>query len=1063
LLRFSSIVLGADFDADDLTRILVDLAAIELIARLLFIYTTSINTSTNIMSGLKEGLVANVHAQGAAQTSFKSDVSGAEGATADERAGLSSEQVEELYKVHGFNELPVVDIPLWYIFIIQFTGTMPYMLELACVLAMAVEDYVDFAIIFAMVICNGYLGFHEELKAKASLEELTSKMEQKIAVLRDGKAAHLLTRLLVPGDVVLLVGGCAIPADLEWIEGDVLSIDTAGLTGEPLPRKYPSEQYGTTIYASCTVRAGEAYCIVRKTGINTMVGGSQADIAKDKATAKVSVFEEKVLFAVKIIIFISLIDVLVIFLVQGIARNEFDSNFNEVLLTCLSIIIAAVPVALPLVLQVTMALGAAKMASEFSAVVTSLPALQDISSMSILCSDKTGTLTTANISILADAVWSSGVFSQADIALYGALSSNRDKKEDPIDRSVINHFDHVYPNGLDKTAEFTKVRIVGFNPIYKRVVAEFTHATLGTVLIAKGLPAKVMNTADGGEDDALDQWKVDDFDELFPIVSQVDTDYSKKGYKTLGVSVKFNDEPWKFAGILPMIDPPRHDSARTIKNLVAAGIGVKMITGDHLNIARETATLIGMGRNIHAAECTREGTQTGNELILHADGFAQVLPKDKREVVLVLRNVYNIVTGMTGDGVNDAPALSAAQCGIAVDDATDAAKNAAAIILTTPGLSAIYSAVVESRRIFRKLKAYVTYRFAATIQIVVVLTLLIFISDCAVNSLYVILLALFNDLTMLPIAYDKQQASAVPEQPEVGKMLMLSLMLGMLESGASMLYAYGAKDSDLFVHSEDYDIDMCDKTLQAGVWLQMSIAAELLIFSARAPTYMWTSISPSMPLTISVLSGCVLTTVLAGAFDYFGGLPIQDMAIIWLYNIVVIIVIDICKVEYLKLFGEDMAVLPEMDLKEGAADEAHGRPSQPAASASMAGSHNVNPLVSSATGHGHVDALMNLYGDEPANCSRAQASMSRLSGWAADKSHGRPMGGGDQLSQSINLSQSFRGGTMSRHHNAARGRTASSSIDMEARIHARNSVSDNAHSTISHNLRPNVPSNKQLH
>ncbi|CAM9119803.1 unnamed protein product, partial [Ectocarpus fasciculatus] len=823
----------------------------------------------------------------------------------DERAGLTTAQAEELYKVHGFNELPVVDIPLWYIFLIQFTGTMPYMLELACVLALAVQDYVDFAIIFAMVLCNGYLGFHEELKAKASLEELTSKMEQKVAVLRDGKAVHLLTRLLVPGDVVLLVGGCAIPADVEWLEGDVLSIDTAGLTGEPLPRKYPSEQYGNTIYASCTVRAGEAYCIVRQTGINTSVGSSQADIAKDKATTKVSVFEERVLFAVKIIIVISLLDVIVIFLVQGIARNEFESNFNEALLTCLSIIIAAVPVALPLVLQVTMALGAAKMASEFSAVVTSLPALQDISSMSILCSDKTGTLTTANISILADMVWSSGVFTKEEIALYGALSSNRDKKEDPIDRSVINHFDHVYPKGLEKTAEFTKVRIVGFNPIYKRVVAEFTHPTLGSVTIAKGLPAKVLNTADGGKDDAADQWVVDNYEELYPQVSEVDSDYSRKGYKTLGVAVKFNDEPWKFAGILPMIDPPRHDSARTIRNLQNAGIGVKMITGDHLNIARETASLIGMGRNIHAAECTRDGSQTGNELILHADGFAQVLPKDKREVVLVLRNVYNLVTGMTGDGVNDAPALSAAQCGIAVDDATDAAKNAAAIILTTPGLSAIYSAVVESRRIFRKLKAYVTYRFAATIQIVVVLTLLIFISNCAVNSLYVILLALFNDLTMLPIAYDKQQASAKPENPEVGKMLMLSLILGLLESGASMLYAYGAKDSQLFEHSEDYDIGQCDKTLQAGVWLQMSIAAELLIFSARAPTYMWTSIAPSVSLTVSVLGGCVLTTVLAGAFDYFGGLPVQDMAIIWAYDIACLIVIDIFKVEYLKLFGDD--------------------------------------------------------------------------------------------------------------------------------------------------------------
>ena len=187
-------------------------------------------------------------------------------------------------------------------------------------------------------------------------------MEQKIAVLRDGQATHLLTRLLVPGDVVLLVGGASVPADVEWLEGDVLSIDTAALTGEPLPRKYPSEDYGRMILCGSTVVAGEAYCVVRKTGINTEIGGSQAEIMKDKATKKVSVFEDKVMLAVKIVILTAVVDVIIILLVQGIARDEFKSNVRELIATCLSIIIASVPVALPLVLQVTMALGAGKMA-----------------------------------------------------------------------------------------------------------------------------------------------------------------------------------------------------------------------------------------------------------------------------------------------------------------------------------------------------------------------------------------------------------------------------------------------------------------------------------------------------------------------------------------------------------------------------------------------------------------------------------------------------------------------------------------------------------------------------
>lgn len=187
-------------------------------------------------------------------------------------------------------------------------------------------------------------------------------MEQKIAVLRDGQATHLLTRLLVPGDVVLLVGGVSVPADVEWLEGDVLSIDTAALTGEPLPRKYPSSDYGNMILCGTTVTAGEAYCIVRKTGIDTEIGSSQAEIMKDKTTKKISVFEEKVLLTVKIIILVSVVDVIIILLVQGIARHQFQSNVQELIASCLSIIIASVPVALPLVLQVTMALGAGKMA-----------------------------------------------------------------------------------------------------------------------------------------------------------------------------------------------------------------------------------------------------------------------------------------------------------------------------------------------------------------------------------------------------------------------------------------------------------------------------------------------------------------------------------------------------------------------------------------------------------------------------------------------------------------------------------------------------------------------------
>ena len=637
-----------------------------------------------------------------------------------------------------------------------------------------------------------------------------------------------------------------------------------------------------------------------------------------------------------------------------------------------------------------MALGAGRMAKDYCAIITSFPALQDISSMTTLCSDKTGTLTTAKITIHAESVYTCNNFTKEDVALYAGLASSRDKKEDAIDRSVINHFDRVFgPGGIAKAAEYTKVRNVGFNPIYKRVLFEYTHPKHGRVTIGKGASNKVLDTSDHGVDDAADQWKVENLNTLREQVLKVDYDFSKAGYKTLGIVVKFNDGPFRFVGILPMLDPPRHDTAQTIKNLVNAGINVKMITGDHLNIAKETARLIGMGVNMYTGEETRGGSAVTAEVIKNADGFASVLPRDKREVVLVLKEKYKEVVGMTGDGVNDAPALSAAQCGVAVDDATDAAKNAAAIILTSPGLSAIYSGVVESRRIFRKLKAYITYRFAATIQIVLVLTILIFGYKCTISSLYVILLALFNDLTMLPIAYDYQQASSLPENPNVGKMLVVSTCLGVAETIMTLFFATYLIKQPIF-HG-DYDVDSCSNftnskqhgnPTQGIIFLQMFLAAEILIFSTRAPSYFWCSILPSSALFISVMIGCIIISIFASSIPVFGGgddircfnddtdkyyeddgcmlskkgINSGDVAIAWAFNILALFIVDVIKVELFKLFKENMITLPDENM---------------VIVREKAGAHS----DIEAKGSKMVDALMEIEG-------RQSAYADRLSAWA---------------------------------------------------------------------------------
>jgi H+-transporting ATPase len=296
-----------------------------------------------------------------------------------------------------------------------------------------------------------------------------------------------------------------------------------------------------------------------------------------------------------------------------------------------------------------------------------------------------------------------------------------------------------------------------------------------------------------------------------------------------------------------------------------------------------------------------------NELVMSCDGFGQVLPRDKREVVMILKDNYSKVVGMTGDGVNDAPALSAAQCGIAVDGATDAAKNAAAIILTTPGLSAIYGAVLESRRIFLKLKSFIIFQFAITFHFVIFLSALIYISACPVVPLHIIIFTLLNDITLLPIAYDRQHASKYPIHPNVNRMLIMSAVYGTLQAFFSIIFVYGL-DRVGFAF-KDYDIKECNYRIQSGVWLQMSMAAQLSIFSTRAPSYLWRYVSPIPILSVSVFLGNFVISILANQTELFGNIPALDIFLIWVYDFLAVLIIDCVKVQVYRKFNENTEVI----------------------------------------------------------------------------------------------------------------------------------------------------------
>ncbi|CAJ1339492.1 unnamed protein product, partial [Effrenium voratum] len=740
-------------------------------------------------------------------------------------AGLSSAEAAQRLLQHGRNEIPEHVEP-WYIMLgKQFVGMMPFMLIVAALLSAITEDWADFVVIALMLLVNALIGFHEEFKARQSLDALKAQMTATVPVKRDGEMVIIPVAELVPGDVIFLRGGNIVPADCEFLEGDEMLVDTAALTGEPLPRKIPRPDRaeeppgaGKLLLSGCIVKQGEAHCEVKETGLNTEIGQA-AGLVAEASGHQPGMFETKIMQVVHAVILLALVDAGVVLYIDVAHRG---TKFSKALLNVLALVIGAVPIALPLVMQVTMAIGAASMAKR-QAIVTHLTALQEIASMTVLCSDKTGTLTTADMRVLPHRTWTSKI-SRDDALLYACLASNPANKEDPIDKAVLGSgHEHFGEEEAEKMmALYKKSKFVGFNPTVKRTVVYCEHAEKGKLKISKGLMDKVLITGDDGGD----CWECQDAEKLKDELKEVDLRFSSQGYKTVGLAVGHNDGPMHFSAIIPMLDPPRGDTKLTIFRIREAGINVKMITGDHLNIAVETSRLIGLGTNVLPATDLWPASATRDETIATSDGFAQVLPKDKREVILVLQN-RGLVVGMTGDGVNDAPALAQAQIGIAVDGATEAARSAADIILTSPGLSAIFDAVVESRKIFARLRSYVLYRIAATIQIVLVLSILIYAYNDTMPAIYVILLALVNDVTMLPVASDNASPSELPEIPSMPSILLASFLYGFIGTAQTM----GLYMSDLLQG------DGSDEYRMAVTYVQMSIAVELYIFSCRTPIY----------------------------------------------------------------------------------------------------------------------------------------------------------------------------------------------------------------------------------
>ena len=667
------------------------------------------------------------------------------------KTGLSSEEVARKLLQYGPNEIPEKKISLYRKFLGYFWGPIPWMIEIASVLSIIIQHYDDFAIIFTLLIVNAVVGFWQERKADNAIELLKKRLAPKARVLRNGTWNEIPSRELVLGDIVRVRLGDIVPADVKLMKGDYLLADESALTGESLPvEKHVSD----VAYAGAIVKQGEMDAYVVATGISSFFGKTAKLVAEART---VSHFQKAVIRIGNYLIILAGIMVSAVF----IAALFRHANPLVILQFALVLVVASIPVALPAVLTVTMAIGAIALAKK-EAIVSKLVSIEEMAGVDVLCSDKTGTITKNELTVAEAQAF--GKFEIDDALLYGTLAS-RAENHDPIDDAVIAKAKSISAVA-DVLGRYSVVDFKPFDPVLKRTEATVESRDGGRFKVSKGAPQVVLSL-------------VSNKTEIENKVNEIISTFASKGHRALGVIKGDEEGNWQYVGLLAIYDPPREDSAETIKTAQKMGVNVKMVTGDHIAIAKQIAQEVNLGTNIiPASSFIDKPDSEAKGIVENADGFAQVFPEHKYRIVELLQEKGHIV-GMTGDGVNDAPALKKADAGVAVDGATDAAKSAADVVLTKPGLSVIIDAIKESRKIFERMTNYAVYRIAETVRVLIFIGLAILVFNFyPVTAVMIVIIALLNDIPIMTIAYDNVRVQEKPVRWNMRGILIVASLLG---------------------------------------------------------------------------------------------------------------------------------------------------------------------------------------------------------------------------------------------------------------------------------------------
>ncbi|CAA6659018.1 unnamed protein product [Spirodela intermedia] len=816
------------------------------------------------------------------------------------REGLTTAAAEERLAIFGHNKLEEKKESKVLKFLGFMWNPLSWVMEAAAIMAIALAngggkppDWQDFVGIITLLMINSTISFIEENNAGNAAAALMARLAPKAKVLRDGRWSEEDAAILVPGDIISIKLGDIIPADARLLDGDPLKIDQVigSYRGVPSCDQGPWDG----VYSGSTCKQGEIEAVVIATGVHTFFGKAAHLV---DTTNQVGHFQ-KVLtsignFCICSIAVGMVIEIIVMYPIQ-------DRPYRPGIDNLLVLLIGGIPIAMPTVLSVTMAIGSHRLAQQ-GAITKRMTAIEEMAGMDVLCSDKTGTLTLNKLTVDKNLVevFAKGV--NQDTVILMAARASRTENQDAIDTAIVG----MLADPKEARAGIQEIHFLPFNPTDKRTALTYIDSEGKMHRVSKGAPEQILNLAHNKS-------------EIERRVHSIIDKFAERGLRSLAVAYQEVPEgrkespggPWQFTGLMPLFDPPRHDSAETIRRALNLGVNVKMITGDQLAIGKETGRRLGMGTNMYPSSALLGQNKDESiaalpidELIEKADGFAGVFPEHKYEIVKRLQARKHIC-GMTGDGVNDAPALKKADIGIAVADATDAARSASDIVLTEPGLSVIISAVLTSRAIFQRMKNYTIYAVSITIRIVLGFMLLALIWKFDFPPFMVLIIAILNDGTIMTISKDRVKPSPLPDSWKLAEIFATGIILGSYLAMMTVIFFWAAYKTDFFPRI--FKVESLQRTAQddfqklaSAVYLQVSTISQALIFVTRSRSWSFVErpgccfhLSLSHSLNLSRSQIATLIAVYADwGFSAIKGIGWGWAGVVWLYNIIFYLPLD---------------------------------------------------------------------------------------------------------------------------------------------------------------------------